>query len=223
MQLRLYQRQAVNKVLSFFRNGTGNPIIAMPTGTGKSFVIAELLRLAQTLKDRKCLVTTHAKELILQNKEKYELLSGNKAGVYSASVGQRDTINPVIFCGIASVYKKADLFNKITLLIIDECHLVNDKSNTMYARFISDLLKINPELKIIGLSATPYRLGFGLLTEGKIFTDICVDMTTPYWFKYFLKEGYIKPLVVKRAKLTYPEYIDKAAILNLVNYKIEST
>lgn len=151
---------------------------------------------------------THVKELIEQNYEKLiQLWPLAPAGIYSAGLNRKE-VRPITFAGILSVAKKADLFGHIDLVIVDECHLISPNYATTYRTFIDDLLKRNPALKIVGLSATPYRLGQGLLTHnvpGKngeikkaLFSDICYDLTSFASFNRLIEEGFIAPLVTKK-------------------------
>lgn len=201
LALRHYQEEAVCSIFQYFvDHPVGNPIVAMPTGTGKSYVIAEFISRALRLYPRtRILIVTHVKELIEQNhKELMELWPTAPAGVYSAGLRRRDIHLPVTFCGVASIAKRAEDFGYIDLIIIDECHLVSDKVDTQYAKVIGLLKLTNPRLRVIGLTATPYRIGTGLLTEGKVFTEICCDWTSLERFNQLVDEGYISPLIPKR-------------------------
>lgn len=210
--LRYYQEDAVNAIPNYFALGNeGNPIIAMPTGTGKSIVIAEFIkRTLWNWPSQRIMMLTHVKELISQNAEKLISIWPNAPiGVYSAGLNSRDMIMPVVFGGVQSVSKAIERelstdnglslsmrhFGHRDLVIIDECHLVSDKDDTQYRYVISELKKINPYLKIIGLSATPFRLKHGMLTEeGGIFTDIAYDITDVESFNRLIAEGYLMPL-----------------------------
>lgn len=207
--LRHYQEEAIYSLYDYFERNTGNPIIALPTGTGKSLVIAEFLRsIFHYFRSQRVIIGTHVKELIQQNAYEFvEVWPLAPVGIYSAGLKVRQ-VAPIIFGGIGSMVKKADLFGKTDLLIVDECHLISPKEDTMYRKFIEDLKKNNPYLKVIGLTATPYRLGQGLLTESistpngaiknPIFTDICCDWTSLEKFNQLIAEGYLCPLIPKR-------------------------
>ena len=199
MILRPYQLGAVDSIYQYFAVQTGNPILAMPTGTGKSVVIAEFCKqVLVAYPGQKILVATHVKELIEQNHQKLiDHWPTAPAGIYSASVGRRD-FAPINFVGIGTVAKHAQRFGHIDLLMIDECHLVGMNQNAQYLKFIAGLKEINPHLKVIGLTATPYRLGMGMLTEGGIFTDICYDLTERLTFNRLIAEGYLSPLISRK-------------------------
>lgn len=200
MQARDYQTFAVTSLYDYFAKSSGNPVLAMPTGTGKSVVIALFLQsIFRSFPNQKIMVLTHVKELIEQNYAKLLAVWPHApAGIYSAGLDRRDHMQRIIFGGIASVAKKAHLFAHVDLLIIDEAHLVSPSDETMYRAFIDALKMVNPHLKVIGLTATPWRLGHGKITEDGIFTDVCCDMTTMDAFNWFIQQGYLAPLVPKR-------------------------
>jgi DNA repair protein RadD len=197
---RWYQEEAIKSIFSYFMENDGNPIIALPTGTGKSIVIADFVKkVFSYYQGQRVMMLTHVKELIKQDYQKLiDVWPTAPAGIYSAGLNRRDHLYPITFAGIASVHKKPELFGKQDLAIIDECHLVSARSNTMYLKFIDAMRAINPALKVIGLTATKYRLGQGLLTEGKLFTDVCYDLTDRKAFARLVEENYLAPLVTKR-------------------------
>lgn len=203
MQLRDYQNEAVNSVINYFYEKNGNPVIAMPTGTGKSLVIAGLVeKVMRSWAGQRIIVLTHVKELIEQNADKLQQLWPTAPmGIYSAGLKERDTVMPIIFGGVGSVKNCVQMFGKRDLLIIDECHLLSPKADTTYQNVIAELQEVNPFLKTIGLSATPYRLGQGKITDGGLFTDICCDMTGVEPFNKFIREGYLSPLIPRRTKV----------------------
>jgi DNA repair protein RadD len=203
MQLRAYQSYVVDALFNYFHVSKGNPVVAMPTGTGKSIIIGEFCRRARTqYPQTRILMVTHVKELIEQNMARMlEIWPTAPAGIYSAGLKRRESYAPITFAGIASIYKKAEIFGFIDLVLIDECHLVSQKSESMYHNFLADLRKTNPLLKVIGLSATPYRLGQGMLTdEGGLFTDVCVDLTSRDSFNHLIAEGWLVPLIPKKTQ-----------------------
>lgn len=200
MQFRQYQQDAIDAWWEYFARRDGNPLIAMPTGTGKSVVIAGLVRsIYKAYPHTRCMMLTHVKELIQQNMEKLlTLWPTAPAGVYSAGLKRKEHRHRITFAGIGSVFRKPELFEHIDILFIDEAHLVSPSDATMYQKFIDGLRQRNPKLKVCGLSATCYRMGIGSLTEGGMFTDICYDLTTPAAFSMLIAAGYLAPLDAKR-------------------------
>lgn len=210
---RWYQDEAEHSIFNYFESGgRGNPIVAMPTGTGKSIVIANFMRKVFDLyPTQRIMMITHVKELIEQNAEKLvSVWPTVPLGIYSASLNSRNRILPIVFGGVQSIapaIKKAIAtedgtplhlkhFGWRDLIIIDECHLFGPNEEAQYAYVINELKKINPNLKVIGFTATPYRLGQGMLTdEGGIFTDICYDITGMDAFNRLVEEGFISPLI----------------------------
>jgi DNA repair protein RadD len=206
--LRQYQKYAVNSIFEYFKAGNkGNPLVLLPQGTGKSVVIADFVREAITQwPGTRIMMLTHVKELIEQNYAKLlSIWPTAPAGIFSAGLGAKDAFYPITFGGVSSVAKckTPSIFGKIDLLIIDECHLVSPNDATEYNRIIKQLKKVNPFLKVIGFTATDFRLGHGKLTENDhLFTDVAVNMTTLDGFNWFFDEGYLVRLVPKRTKLT---------------------
>ncbi|MDA9556053.1 DEAD/DEAH box helicase [Vibrio sp.] len=160
-KLRDYQQEAVKAVLNYFRHHSTPSVLVLPTGAGKSLVIAELARIARG----NVLVLAHVKELVEQNHDKYESY-GLTAGIYSAGLGRKDTTDSVVFASVQSISRNLAAFDTpFSLLIIDECHRVSEKNNSSYQKVIQHLKEINPGIKILGLTATPYRLGLGWIYQ----------------------------------------------------------
>lgn len=197
--LRPYQREAIDSIYRYFASAQGNPLIAMPTGTGKGVVIAKFLEeIFRQWPNQRIIILTHVRELIRQNVEKtLEAWPTAPIGVYSAGLNQRDTMQPIIFGGAQSVVKCIELFGHRDLLIIDEAHLVNPDAETRYQKIIAALKTVNPYLKVIGLTATWFRMGQGLLTQGGLFTDICYNICDSAGFARLIGDGYLSPPIPK--------------------------
>ena len=196
-----YQQYAVNSIWDYFeKGGKGNPLVGMPTGTGKSVVIAAFLQsIYAQYPMQRVMVLTHVKELIEQNYLKLiNMWPTAPAGIYSAGLKRRDVDQSIIFAGIGSVAKRPEDFANTNLIIIDEAHLVSPNDGTMYRKFIAALKEHNPKLKVIGFTATMWRLKQGSLIEDDgLFTDVCFDMTTTKAFNWLVSEGYLMPLIAK--------------------------
>lgn len=204
IQPRSYQTECVNSLWNYFKHNKGNPVAALPTGTGKSVIIALfIISIYKAYFNQRVLMLTHVKELIEQNYDKLiTLWPQAPAGIYSAGLNKKDLHSRILFAGIASIAKKWDLLGKIDLIIVDECHLVSQAQQTTYHKLITFLTTVNPQLKVIGFTATPYRLGQGsIVGEGSIFTDICFDITNMVSFNRLIAEGYLAPLIPKHTKL----------------------
>ncbi len=197
-----YQVAAKDALWDYFRTKSGNPLVALPTGTGKSVVIADFLHsIYAVYPAQRTMILTHVKELIQQNYEK--LLSFwpmAPAGINSAGLGRRDTAHRIIFAGIASVAKRAAEFGRIDLVIVDECHLISPNEETMYNVFFAALRLVNPQLKVIGFTATAWRLGVGKIEGAGLFTDTAFDMTHMTGFNWLIDQGYLLPLIPKPTK-----------------------
>ena len=177
-QLRPYQTQAVDNVIAHFRGSDDPAVVVLPTGSGKSLVIAELARRARG----RVLVLAHVRELVEQNHAKY-LAYGREADIFSAGLGRKESGRQVVFGSVQSVVNGLSDFatGDFTLLVIDECHRVSltrdskvehhatvsgkgdRRTASTYEKVIARLREARPNLKVLGLTATPYRLGEGVL------------------------------------------------------------
>lgn len=193
-KLRDYQQAAINSLLTYWaRNKNTHPIIMAPTGAGKSIIIAEICR--RVLKARpnyRILVVSHRKEIIEQNaKELFELL-GQPIGIYSAGLNSK-TIRKITCANVQSIYKKKI---EAELVIVDECHLISKDSESMYGKLLDNVTSASPESngmpKIVGLTATPFRLDSGsLIGAGQLFSHICYDIQ----IGHLIEHGYLSPLI----------------------------
>jgi DNA repair protein RadD len=205
IELRPYQIDGLNALWNYFQSGkTGNPLLCWATGTGKSIApaifIKEVMRLWPT---QRFMLITHVSELIKQNHEVLkDVWDTAPVGIHSAGLKQRDTAHPIIYAGIQSAVKRgASVFGRRDIVFIDEAHLISSNDTSMYSSFLAELKLINPFMKVIGMTATPYRMGSGMLTDdGGIFTDICHDITKMEEFNKLISDGYLSPLVPLRTR-----------------------
>lgn len=203
--LRYYQEDAVTETFKYINNGGRAGLAVLPTGSGKSLVIAELIKRILMKKPHvRFMMLTHVKELIEQNFDKIKTIWPTcPAGIYSAGVGFKQFTNPVVYGGIQSCYRKPQLFGHVDMLLIDEAHLVSEKTESMYGFMINELKKVNPKLVVIGLTATPFRLGMGSLINGPMFDDIYYDISTMDNFVKLIDEGYLCELVPISTDMQY--------------------
>lgn len=204
IELRDYQKEGLNAIWDYFASGkTGNPLISWCTGTGKSIIPAIFIQYAlNKFPNTRVLMITHVKELIEQNAEVMRIVWPNAPlGIYSAGLNQKQSSLPIVFGGIQSMVKHPQLFGYRDLIFVDEAHLVSQDESSQYLSFISTMKLINPNVKIIGMTATPFRMGQGYITDNGLFTDIVHDITGVDGFNRLIAGGYLCPLVPRRTKL----------------------
>lgn len=207
--LRNYQQQAVTATLEHFRNSPASAIIVLPTGAGKSLVIAELARRARG----HLLVLAHVQELVEQNHAKYQAL-GQNAGIFSSGLQKRQTDAQVTFASIQSIANHLRDFKQIfSLVIVDECHRVNIDEESQYQQVLTSLRLRNPTLMLLGLTATPYRLGQGWIyrydyrgfireTEHASFEHCIYELP----LSQLIREGYLTVPVCRDAALHHYDF-----------------
>jgi DNA repair protein RadD len=143
-------------------------------------------------------ILAHVKELLQQAADKLARVCPEvRFGVYSAGLKRRDTDNPVIVAGIQSVYKRACELDAFDLAIVDEAHLIAPEGDGMYRQFLADARTVNPNLRIIGLTATPFRMKTGpICTADGFLNHICYEVGV----RELIRDGYLCPLVTKAGK-----------------------
>ena len=200
MKLRDYQQRAIDELYAWFEAGNkGNPCIVAPTGSGKSHIIAALCKGAlQDYPETRILMLTHVKELIEQNAQKMlQHWPGAPLGIFSASLRRKELEEPITFAGIQSIRNRAKEIGHVDLVIIDECHLVSHENEGGYRRLIGDLTTINPRIRVIGLTATPYRLGHGMITDAPALFDALLE---PVSIEELIHKKYLAKLSSKTTK-----------------------
>ena len=195
MGLRYYQQEAVDAVYNHLRAKDTNPCVVLPTASGKSWVLATISSDAVNLWNGRVAILAHVKELVEQNADKVcKLCDSTKVGIYSAGLNRRDTTQPIIVAGIQSVYNRSDLFGAFDLIIVDECHMIPADGEGMYRTFLKAQQKLNPNVRLIGLTATPFRLkGGGICKPENLLQEICYDVA----IKRLIGDGYLSKLTTK--------------------------
>lgn len=200
--LRPYQQRALDDLFAWWGKHPGidqAPICVLPTGAGKSVVLAELCRLLfdQWPADHpRTVVLVPSKELAEQNAEKLRAMLPTRlsVGYYSASLGRKVPDADVIVATIGSIYKAAHLLGNIRCVVIDECHGVNPNGADAgrYRQFLSSLARLC-EFRVCGFTATPFRGNGVWLTDGEapLFTGIACSVT----ITDLIAQGYLAPLV----------------------------
>lgn len=202
IQPRWYQQEAVDSIYSYFGASSGNPLVVIPTGAGKSLVITLFTHsVLQRWHNQRFLILSHVKEILDQDyKSLRRFWPQAPAGIFSAGLGRREHYQPIVFAGIATAVNNEALLGHRDIIIVDECHLISTEENSNYIKLLKRLKEINPAVKIIGLTATAFRMGLGMLTDGGIFTDIAYDLSGPAAMARLIAEGYLAPLVPKKTQ-----------------------
>ena len=205
MTLRPYQVEAVEAVYRHLRERDDNPCVVIPTGGGKTPVIATICSDAVARWNGRVLILAHVKELLEQARDKLDQVCPDiHVGIYSAGLKRRDTEHPVIIAGIQSVYQKADHLGRFDLAVVDESHMIPMDGDGMYRRFLEDARTLNPNLRVIGLTATPFRMSSGPICAPPpdgILNSICYEIGV----RELIRDGYLSPLKSKAGRYK-PEF-----------------
>ena len=192
---RWYQSQANDAVWKYLAEKQGNPVVVLPTGAGKSLLIALLIKQALEFGGR-VVVLAHRKELLQQNADEIRaLIPGVDVGIYSAGLKSREIHNAVVVAGIQSAFRKAEDLGRRHLILVDECHLISDLEESMYQQFFVGIQQAG--LRIAGLTATAFRTGTGpICGPDRQFQRIVFEAKTAQ----LITEGFLCPITNKVAE-----------------------
>ena len=200
MQLRPYQAEAVEAVYRHLRQHDDHPCVVIPTAGGKTPVMATVCKDAVGHWRGRVLIVAHVKELLQQAVDKIEAVAPElmpKVGIYSAGLKSRDTDHPIIVAGVQSVYKRPGELGRFDLVIIDEAHMIPPEGDGMYRTLLTGLREINPQARIIGLTATPFRMTSGsICAPENILNTICYEIGV----RELIVQGYLCPLKSKAGR-----------------------
>lgn len=198
LRLRDYQRASLDALAAAWaRGGEAGRLVVLPTGAGKSLVIAALAR--ETLEQAplaRVAIVTHSRELVAQNfAELTRHWPEAPAGIFAAGLRRREAGAQVLVCSIQSVADRLDAVGPRDLVVVDEAHLIPRSAETRYGRFLAGLSALAPSMRVAGFTATPYRLDSGRLDEGpgRLFSGIAYEADTAD----LIRRGYLAPLVSK--------------------------
>ena len=202
--LRPYQREAVDAVYDHLRTRDDNPCVVIPTGGGKTPVMATICRDAVTRWGGRVLILAHVKELLEQAVDKVHTMAPdlwNRIGVYSAGLKSRDTEHSIIVAGIQSVYRRAAELDRFDLILIDEAHMLpsgdSGGGEGMYRTFLADARVVNPRVRLIGLTATPFRMSTGMICAPEnLLNRVCYEVGV----RELIVQGYMCPLKTKAGR-----------------------
>lgn len=202
LTLRPHQEEAVAAIYRHLRERDDNPCVVIPTGGGKTPVMATVCRDAVGRWNGRVLILAHVKELLEQAREKLHQVAPEmwmRTGIYSAGLKSRDTEHPIIIAGIQSVYRRACELDAFDLVIIDEAHMIPPDGDGMYRFFLEDARKVNPNVRVIGLTATPFRMKSGMICEpSNVLNHVCYEIGV----KELIVQGYLCPLISKGGRET---------------------
>ena len=195
VELRDYQSDAKTALYDYLRKKDGNPCVVIPTAGGKSICIASVAADAVNLWGGRVLILAHVKELVDQNsKELKGLCPDLPVGVYSAGLDRRDTKEPVVVAGIQSIYNKIDLFEPFDLVMVDEVHMVPPDGEGRYQTFLNAARAKNPNVRMVGWTATPFRTQGGLICRPEnLFNEVCYEANV----KDLIDAGWISKITAK--------------------------
>ncbi len=195
MNLRPYQSESVAAVYEHLRTRDDHPCVVIPTGGGKTPVIATICRDAVTHWNGRVIILAHVKELLEQAADKLRVTAPDvPAGIYSAGLKRKDLGYAVTVAGIQSIWKKACDLGPVDLIIVDEAHMVPAEDDGMYRQFIADAKVVNPNVRIIGLTATPFRMKSGSICEpDNILNHVCFEVGV----RELIVQGFLSPLRTK--------------------------
>ena len=198
LKLRPYQEEAVAAVYQALRDRDDNPCVVIPTAGGKTPVMATICKDAVGRWGGRVLILAHVKELLQQAAGKLNLVCPEiDVGVYSAGLKRRDTRHSVIVAGIQSVYRKACDLDAFDLVLIDEAHLLPPDGEGMYRTFLKDARAVNPNLRVVGFTATPFRMKSGMICAPEnVLNHVCFEIGV----KELIVQGYLCPLVTRASR-----------------------
>ena len=198
LTLRPYQQESVASVYEHLRTRDDNPCVVIPTGGGKTPVMATICRDAVKNWQGRVLILAHVKELLEQSAEKLQQVCPEvKFGIYSAGLKKRETKAPVIVAGIQSIYKRACELGPVDLILVDEAHMIAVEGEGMYRQFLADARVVCPHLRIVGFTATPFRLKSGLIcTPDHFLNHVCYEVGV----RELIVQGFLSPLITKAGR-----------------------
>jgi len=198
-KLRPYQQEAVDIAIAYLKRNSTPALLELATGAGKSLICAEIAKIMHELSGKKVLCLCPTSELVQQNYDKF-LLTGYEASIYSASISTSLRHN-VVFATEGSFKKMAlEVGEQYSTVILDEAHRITPTIK----KIISDMREGNPNLRVLGMTATPFRMLSGYTYEIDEHDRIVEEAVKPYFKKllyrvtgdYLTELGYLCPLVV---------------------------
>lgn len=189
MKARPYQIEALDALDAILAGKTGNPVVVIPTGGGKSILMAWAIQRWQSSYPllRVCILA-HRKELVQQNADELRGIAPElDIGIFSAGLNKRENNAAIIYASIDTAYNKAARFRAFHVIIVDEAHRVPLKGRGKYRSFLGECWRQNQNLRIVGFTATPYRMEGPLCRPDHLFTEICYEANVAE----LIRDGYL--------------------------------
>lgn len=201
MKLRPYQEYCIEEIRKHFRNSNEACIVSASTGAGKTIIFSKLIQgILERAKDFRVLILAHRKQLLEQAKDKLLTVAPElfmKVGVYSAGLKKREKTYQITIAGIQSVHNRAYEFEPFDLIIVDEVHNFSESEGTTYKKFIENCIKNKNACKVLGFTATPYRLkGGSIYGKDKLFKKLVYKIGTGE----LIDKGHLCNVTAKHAK-----------------------
>jgi len=207
---RPYQVDAIKTAIDWIKKTTEPGLIEAYTAAGKSYIIAEIARIASKMSGKKVLVLQPNRELLIQNAEKYKL-TGEKCSLFSASANSKSLRHNVVFGTALTIKNYLDRFgDKFCLVILDEA----DASLTpTILDIIKHIREQNPKLRILGLTSSPYKMGAGYIykvdingnpmPEDKAINPFFTKQIVHISGRSLLEQGYVSPIIIPSINVSY--------------------
>jgi len=189
--LRPYQHDSITGIIDQFK-ACRSTLLVLPTGCGKTICFAALI---DRMKSGRCMVLAHREELVFQAADKIKRVTGESCDIEMANHWADDYGNARIVVSSIQTQIAGENGNgrmtrfrphDFSLIIIDEAHHATAGSY----RKVIDWYKRNPEVKILGVTATPDRHDEEAL--GQIFETVAYD----YEINNAVNDGWLTPIKV---------------------------
>jgi len=216
---RPYQEEALEALDDYVMHNDDNPCIVIPTGGGKSVLIAWAIQQWKgAYPPFRCCILAHRKELVQQNAEELAgLWPTGDIGVYAAGLNRRDMDNSILFASIDSIYDKWGEFPPWDCIIVDEAHRIPAKGEGKYLKFINGSKVSNPNVRVVGCTATAFRMGCGpICHKDHILNKVCYEanvadlMHQGYLCNLRSKCGDVQPDLEKVKRNSGGDYVVKS-------------
>lgn len=205
--LRPYQEEALDALNVHLATKSTNPCCVLPTGSGKSVMIASAIKRWRDSYPRfRCAIVAHRMELVEQNYEEFCRLYyddtfslTNETGIFCAALKRRDYDADILFASIDSIHKRSGDFEPFDVIMVDEAHRIPPKGEGKYLTFLRESRKFNKRLKVVGWTATPFRMGCGpICHKDHLLNEVCYEVG----IRDLIEQGYLCNLRSKVGTIT---------------------